>query len=168
MKKIIGIWAEDKNGLIGSKGMLPWRLPAEMQHFRSSTMGAAILSGRKTFEGMKKRALPGRVNLVLTRDQNYQAEGVIILHDRDEVLRWFEAQDKSLYVTGGAELFRLFEPDFDELLKTVVAGEFEGDTWFPKDFDLRRFSLVESQTHAVDADNAYAFEIQDYQRASSL
>ncbi|MBB5888634.1 dihydrofolate reductase [Lactovum miscens] len=164
MKKIIGIWAQDKNGLIGSKGILPWHLPSEMKHFKSSTMGAAIISGRKTFEGMNKRVLPGRVNLVLTRDLNYQSDNVIVVHDREEVLNWFGKQDKSLYVTGGAELFRLFEHDFDELLRTVVEGDFEGDTWFPKDFDLSKFEMLSSQMYEADEKNSHAFEIQNFHK----
>ncbi|MDR0300287.1 MAG: dihydrofolate reductase [Streptococcaceae bacterium] len=167
MKKIIGIWAEDRKGLIGSNNKLPWHLPAELKHFKESTMGQAILSGRKTFESMGKRALPGRVNIVLTRDRDYQAENVVILHDKAEVLSWYKQQDKSLFITGGAEIFRLFEDKLDGLVRTIVDGEFKGDTWFPVDFDFDKFSLVDSSLFHADEKNPYDFEIFTYQRLSN-
>lgn len=71
MKKIIGIWAQTENGIIGKDQVMPWHLPAELQHFKETTMGQAILMGRVTFDGMKKRVLPGRTSIILTQDQAY-------------------------------------------------------------------------------------------------
>ena len=74
MKKIIGIWAQTENGIIGKDQVMPWHLPAELQHFKETTMGQAILMGRVTFDGMKKRVLPGRTSIILTQDQAYDPE----------------------------------------------------------------------------------------------
>lgn len=93
---IIGIWAEDEQGLIGQNEKMPWHLPAEQQHFKKTTMGQAILMGRKTFDGMQKRVLPGRISIVLTRDQNYRStdEHVLIMHSLEDVLKWYRNQEK--------------------------------------------------------------------------
>ena len=82
MKKIIGIWAQTENGIIGKDQVMPWHLPAELQHFKETTMGQAILMGRVTFDGMNKRVLPGRTSIILTQDQAYDPENdaVLVMH----------------------------------------------------------------------------------------
>ena len=91
-KKIIAIWAEDENRLIGIDGGLPWHLPKELKHFKETTMGQALLMGRVTFDGMNRRILPGRETLILTRDKSFEVDGVTIVHSLDEVFEWFEEQ----------------------------------------------------------------------------
>ena len=89
-KKIVAIWAEDENHLIGVNDGLPWRLPKELKHFKETTMGQALLMGRVTFDGMKRRILPGRETLILTRDKAFEADGVTVVHDMDQVFEWFK------------------------------------------------------------------------------
>ncbi len=110
MKKIIGIWAQTENGIIGKDQVMPWHLPAELQHFKETTMGQAILMGRVTFDGMKKRVLPGRTSIILTQDQAYDSENdaVLVMHSKEEVLEWYQNQEKNLYIIGGSQILRLF------------------------------------------------------------
>jgi len=117
-KKIVAIWAEDENRLIGVNDGLPWRLPKELKHFKETTMGQALLMGRVTFDGMNRRILPGRETLILTRDKSFEADGVTIVHDMDEVFDWFEKQDKTLYIVGGASIYKAFLPHCDAIIKT--------------------------------------------------
>ena len=105
--------AEDENRLIGVNDGLPWRLPKELKHFKETTMGQALLMGRVTFDGMNRRILPGRETLILTRDKSFEADGVRIVHDMDEVFDWFKKQDKTLYILGGASIYKAFLPHCD-------------------------------------------------------
>lgn len=159
-KDIIAIWAEDKNHLIGHKDSLPWRLPKELKHFKETTMGQVLLMGRVTFEGMNRCVLPGRQTIVLTRDKDYQAEGVIVLHSKEEVLEWFENQDKTLFIVGGARIYQSFLPVSNKLLKTEVDGVFEGDTYFP-DYPEADFELVSEKFFEKDEKNAYNFTVKE-------
>lgn len=93
-KEMIAIWAEDEAGLIGVDGKLPWYLPRELQHFKETTLNQAILMGRVTFDGMNRRLLPNRQTLVMTRDVNYQVDGVLTMTSVEEVLDWYHAQEK--------------------------------------------------------------------------
>ena len=157
-KKIVAIWAEDEAGLIGANGELPWRLPAELEQFKAVTMGNAILMGRVTFDGMKRRILPGRETLILTRDKAFQVPGVTVFSTREAVLEWFSKQDKDLYILGGAEVFKVFDGTYDELVKTVVHGTFEGDTYFP-DIDLRTYKEIDRRPYKKDANNSHDFTV---------
>lgn len=157
-KKIIAIWAEDDNHLIGQDNGLPWRLPKELQHFKETTMGHALLMGRVTFDGMGRRVLPGRKTLILSRDKDLELEGVALLHSVEEVLAWFEQQDKNLYVVGGASIYELFAPYYDALIMTKVHGSFEGDTYFPQ-LDLSAFKQVSESHYEKDDKNSHDFSI---------
>ncbi|MFC4652554.1 dihydrofolate reductase [Lactococcus nasutitermitis] len=163
---IYGIWAEDEHGIIGNQGRMPWYLPAEQAHFKQTTMNQAILMGRKTFEGMKKRVLPGRISIVLTRDKDYQAESddVLVMNDVQEVLDWYYAQEKDLFITGGAEILQLFEKHLEILYRTVVHGQFTGDASFPITFDFNNFKLLSEIFHEKDEKNPYDFTIKKYQK----
>ena len=162
-KKIVAIWAEDENRLIGVNDRLPWRLPKELKHFKETTMGQALLMGRVTFDGMKRRILPGRETLILTRDKNFRADGVTIVHDVEQVLDWFKTHDKTLYIVGGASIYETFLPYCDAIVKTTVHGEIEGDTYFP-DLDLKAFKKVSESFNEKDDKNAYDFTITVFEK----
>ena len=163
---IIGIWAQDKNGLIGKNGSLPWHLPAELAHFKKTTLNEAILMGRKTFEGMNKRILPKRQTIVLTRDTDYdsQSSEVLLFHNKEQVLDWYKKQDKDLYIIGGAEILSSFEGNLDRIYRTTVDGEFSGDVYFPKDFSMDKFEKISQKKYANDEKNAYDFEVEYFAR----
>lgn len=162
-KKIVAIWAEDENHLIGVNDGLPWRLPKELKHFKETTMGQALLMGRVTFDGMKRRILPGRETLILTRDKAFEADGVTVVNDMDQVFEWFKNHDKTLYVVGGASIYKAFLPYCDEIIKTTVHGEFDGDTYFP-DVDLEQFTKVSESFYEKDDKNVYDFTITVFEK----
>lgn len=157
-KKIIAIWAEDDNHLIGVNGGLPWRLPKELKHFKETTMGQALLMGRVTFDGMNRRILPGRETLILTRDENFKADGVTVVNSLADALAWFENQDKDLYIVGGASIYQAFSGTYDAIIKTSVHGTFSGDTYFPE-IDLTGFKEVSQIFFEKDDENAYDFTV---------
>lgn len=164
---IYAIWAEDEKKVIGIDGHLPWRLPAELEHFKKTTYHQAILMGRKTFEGMNKRVLPGRITIVLTRDETYPKEDndrVLIMHSVSEVVEWYNNQERDLYIIGGSEMFLLFENELSALYKTVVHGEFAGDTYFPDTFDFSKYVRVSADYHKKDGQNPYDFTVEKYER----
>lgn len=162
-KKIIGIWAEDEQGLIGREGTLPWCLPKELQHFKETTQGHALLMGRVTFDGMNRRILPGRQTLILSSDLSIANEKVTVFSGVEQVLDWFDKQDNHLFIVGGARVYKSFEPYYDTIVKTKVHGYFDGDTYFP-DLDWTQFELIDSQLFTEDEQNAYAFTVYQFER----
>jgi dihydrofolate reductase len=164
-KKIVAIWAQDKSGIIGKNNCLPWHLPKDLKHFKETTLNQAILMGRVTFEGMNKHLLPNRETLILTTQSDYQVDGATVVTSVEEVLTWYNAQDKNLYVVGGSQIYKLFEPYVDKLVITQVQAEVEGDTYFPKDFDFSKFSLVSSEVYEKDKQNKFDFTVEHYVRA---
>lgn len=165
-KKVIGIWAQTKNGVIGKDQVMPWHLPAELRHFKETTMGQAILMGRVTYEGLNKRVLPNRINIVLSRDPFYNVENdqVLVFSSIEQVLDWYKQQSNSLFIIGGEKVIRLFEPYLEELYQTVIDADLEGDTFFPATFDWTHFNLLEEKTIKSDEKNPYDFTIKHFER----
>lgn len=164
-KKIIAIWAQDTKGIIGKSNKLPWYLPKDLKHFKETTLNQAILMGRVTFEGMNKRLLPNRETLILTTQSDYQVDGATVVTNVEGVLNWYKNQDKTLYIAGGSQVYKLFEPYVDELIVTQVQAEVDGDTYFPKDFDFSKFSLVSSTVHEKDSQNEFGFVVEHFVKA---
>ena len=131
--KLILIAALNPQRLIGREGGLPWHYRADMQHFKRTTLGHPILAGRKTYESFQKRPLPGRPNLVLSRDRAYQVPaGVYLCRTLEEALACGKTLDTGkFFVVGGAQLYALTLPLADQLLLTWVPDLVEGDTYFP-------------------------------------
>lgn len=124
-----GVVAMAADRAIGIRNSIPWRLPEDMRVFKRLTMGHPILMGRKTWESLG-RPLPGRQNIVLTRDMAYQAEGAIVIHDVAE-LEKVVLQDAEVMVIGGAQIYGMMLEKMQRLYVSEVAGEYEADTWFP-------------------------------------
>ena len=146
------IVAMAQNGVIGRGNSLPWRLPEDLKRFRSFTLGKPVLMGRKTFESIG-RALPGRANLVLTRDRGWSAPGVTVVHSVEDALARAAASDE-LVVIGGAEIYRLVLPFARRIYLTHVHADVPGDTFFP-DFDPTQWADVECRVHPADEQHAY-------------
>lgn len=159
-KKIVAIWAQDEEGVIGKDNRLPWHLPAELKHFKETTLNHAILMGRVTFDGMGRRLLPGRETLILTRNSEETIDGALVFQDVKSVLSWYQNQEKNLYILGGKQIFQLFESYLDEIIVTQIHAQVEGDTYFPEDFDLSLFETVASKSYERDEKNNYDFTIQ--------
>lgn len=165
-KKLIAIWAQAENGIIGKNQKMAWHLPAELKHFKETTMGQAILMGRVTFDGMGRRVLPGRQTLILSRDQAYSAEGVTVVHSVEEALDWFNHQDKNLYIAGGSAIYKAFEKHYDALIKTTVHAQIDGDAYFP-DLAMESFVLKSELEVSRDEKNLYDFTISLFDKEES-
>ena len=140
------IVAAADNGVIGRDNALPWHLPDDLKRFKQLTLGKPIVMGRKTFESIG-RALPGRQNIVVTRDANYRREGVSVVHDVDAAVAAASGAPE-IMVIGGAELFRLFLPRATRVHLTRVHADVAGDVVWPTLDDTWR--LVASEPHAAD------------------
>lgn len=133
--KIALIVAASQNNVIGLDNQLPWHLPEDLQYFKAVTMGKPILMGRKTYDSIG-RPLPGRTNIVLTRDANWSAEGVVVVNDLDSATAASEkacaaAGVDELMIIGGEQIYRKFLPIADKIYLTKVEAVVEGDAYFP-------------------------------------
>lgn len=118
--------AASRNGVIGAGGKLPWRLPADLKRFKEITLGHPIIMGRKTFESIGK-PLPGRTNIVITRQKGFQACGATVAHSLEEALQICEGQEET-FVIGGAEIYKEALPQAARIYLTRIDQDFEGDT----------------------------------------
>lgn len=125
-----GVVAMAADRAIGIKQSIPWRLPEDMKLFKRLTMGHPILMGRKTWESLG-RPLPGRQNIVLTRDASFTAEGAIVIRSVEE-LSSLELIDNEVMVIGGAQIYAHLLPKMKKLYVSEVQGEYAADTWFPE------------------------------------
>jgi dihydrofolate reductase len=130
------IYARASNGVIGLNNQMPWHLPEDLAHFKRTTLGCPVLMGRKTWESIpvKFRPLPGRANLVLTRQQDWQAEGAWVVHTLEEGLSLALAHcpnDKDLWVMGGAEIYAQAAAFAEEAVVTEIDASYEGDAFAP-------------------------------------
>lgn len=155
------IAAVARNGVIGIDNRLPWRLPADLKHFRALTLGHTVIMGRKTWESLPAaiRPLPGRRNIVVTRDGGYRADGAVVVLSLPAAIA--AALNGEAFVIGGAELYAAAMPLADRLQLTEIAAAFEGDTWFPA-IDRRQWREVAHETHHDESGFDYAFV--SYQR----
>lgn len=150
-----------ENRVIGRGNALPWRLPADMKRFKALTMGHAVIMGRKTFDTMGK-PLPGRRNIVLTRDRRWSSPGVEVTHDLAGALALVPG-DPLVFVAGGAEIYELALPRANRLDLTLVHASVDGDAFFPE-FSPSEWTLVEDEKHAPDDRHAFPFSFRRYQR----
>lgn len=159
--KISIVAAIAKNRVIGKNNRLPWRLPRDMQHFREVTTGKPVIMGRKTFESIGK-ALPGRKNIILTRDSNFRAEGCVVVHSVEEALAAAEGTQE-IMVIGGAEIYKAFLPRAERMYLTEIHADFEGDTYFPE-YDPDEWQEKERQDFPADTENPYQYSFVVFER----
>ena len=160
--KISMIAAMTDDRVIGIKNTLPWKLPNDMKWFRQNTLGKPIVMGRKTFESFGAKALPGRTNIIITRDKTYQAEDSVVVYSIDEALQ--AAGDvEEVMIIGGASFYEQMLPKSDRLYLTLVHAEIEGDAWFPQ-FDLNDWNESESIEHDKDEKNSYPHKFVIFDR----
>lgn len=151
------VWAMARNRVIGRDNALPWRLPADLQHFKALTTGHPVLMGRKTFESLG-RPLPNRTNIVVTREHGYAPAGVRVAHSLDEALAIAGADlpdDRLVFVIGGENLYSQMLARADRLYVTLVDAEVEGDARFPE-LDWSQWRELERRDQPADERNAYA------------
>lgn len=169
--KLCLIVAQARNRVIGAEGALPWRLKDDMAFFKSATMGAPIIMGRKTWESFPKRPLPGRENIVLTRDWDYDAAEARVYSsfpaamNAARAIAAREGKDEA-FVIGGAEIYALALPFADRIYLTEVDAEIDGDTFFPE-LDMRQWQSGEIAAHPAGEGNDHAFTIRRLDRATA-
>jgi len=155
VSRISFVVAFDRNRVIGKEGRLPWRLPDDMRRVRALTVGKPLIMGRRTYESIG-RPLPDRVNIVLTRDAGFHADGIRVAHSPEEALA-LAGDAPEVIVFGGADVFARFLPMTDRIYLTEVDAEVEGgDTYFPS-FEPASWRVVESVAHPADERHPYAF-----------
>lgn len=157
------IVAMDQNQLIGKENQLPWHLPADLQYFKKVTMGKPIVMGRKTFDSIG-RVLPGRENVIVTRNRAYTNTDCTILHSIDEIKHFADESGQEVFIIGGAEIFKDILPVADRLYITKIDAEFAGDTYFPT-IDEKEWRQVSATPGMVDEKNMYAHEFIVLERA---
>lgn len=156
------IVAMDENRLIGKDNQLPWHLPQDLAYFKRMTMNHKIVMGRKTYESIGK-PLPGRENIIITRDSSYTKDGCKVLHSIDDILELSKATDENVFVIGGAEIFKEILPYSDKLYMTHIHHEFEGDTFFSQLNDSE-WETISVESGMRDVKNPYEFDFVVYQK----
>ncbi len=152
------IVAVSENNVIGIENGLPWRLSNDMKWFRQTTMGKPIIMGRKTFESLP-RILPGRANIIITRDPAYQVDGAFVTHSLEaaiESARNLETENRSdeVVIIGGAEIYRQSLPFLNRIYLTRIHAEFTGDTYFPE-LKMENWSEDFRERHEKSEKDAY-------------
>ncbi len=153
--------ARARNGVIGREGKLPWRLKTDLAIFRAETMGKPIIMGRKTWDSLPKRPLPGRTNIVLSRDGSFEPKGCIVCEDFSEALSIAREQAEEdgqgeVCVIGGASLFALALPRAGRIYLTEVEADIAGDVVL-EGFDESRWKVVREQAYPAGEDDEFPF-----------
>ena len=161
--KISMIVAMAHDRVIGKDNQMPWHLPADLAHFKRVTLGKPVLMGRKTFESIG-RPLPGRRNLVISRNPNYQAEGIEVVGSVEAALALLAGSSvEELMVIGGGHLYAEMLPSADCLYLTQIDLAVEGDTRFPA-FDDGQWQRIECESHPADEKNPHPYSFETWQR----
>ncbi len=167
MTEIIIIAALAQNGIIGSKNDIPWRISEDFKRFKQLTLGHPCIMGDATYESLPARPLPGRENVVLTLNREYQPPGVTLFHDFDQAIEYVRANgEQKAFITGGATIYRLAMQVADTLELTRVHREFDGDVRFPE-YDLNVWERIFEETHeALDrvSTDLVRFTYETYRR----
>ncbi len=150
------IVAVAENNVIGKDNDLIWHLPRDLKHFKETTTGHYVIQGRKTFESCGK-PLPNRTNVIITRDNNYRAEGCIVVHSLEDAIK--EAKDDSeAFIIGGGKIYEQAMSLVDRIYLTKVHQSFEGDTFFPE-LNMEGWTEVDRKDFEPDEKNKYPFTI---------
>ena len=155
------IVAKSRNNVIGSEGNLPWHIPEDLKKFKSITMGKPMIMGRSTFESIGK-ALPGRKNIVMTRDKEYQADGISVAHNLEEALILCE-QAREIMIIGGGEIYKIFIGMVNRLYLTNVEKHIDGDVFFPE-IDLSKWKVMNKEEFPVSTERKIGFNLEVLER----
>ena len=159
------IYARARNGVIGKDNQMPWHLPEDLAHFKRVTLGQPVIMGRKTWDSLpaRFRPLPGRLNIVITRQTDWQAEGALRANSIEDALRLC-GDVSDAWVMGGAEIYRQAEPLASTAVVTEIAQDFEGDAFAP---NLGSdWNEVQREAHTAASGLAFAFVTYQHTRTS--
>lgn len=152
--RISAIVAIAENRAIGLNNQLPWHMPADLKHFKKITLGSPILMGRKTYESIG-RPLPGRCNVVITRDADFVAPGCVVVNSIETALSSV-GYSNEVFVIGGSALFQQMLPMIERLFLTVIHHAFHGDVFFPE-INFNEWHEVSREDHEADEENKYSY-----------
>ncbi len=156
------IWAMDENRVIGQNNALPWHIPEDLKFFKRTTMGHPIAMGRKTWDSIG-RPLPGRENIVITRNSSFSCDSCTVLHSVDAFVEHCKAKEEEVFVIGGAEIFKLVLPYADRLYLTQIHAEFAGDTYFPP-LNMVEWKLFSKEKGMNMENMPFEYDFEIYER----
>jgi len=164
----LGPIARARNGVFGKDGALPWRLKTDLQMFKALTLGKPIIMGRKTWDSLPLKPLPGRINIVLTHDGSFEPKQALVCETLDEALQIAREQAEEdgvdeVCVIGGAQLAQAAFPKARRLYLTEVEADPEGDVILPA-FDLSGWTQVRSEHHSAGEEDQYPFTFRVWER----
>ncbi|MEJ2286703.1 MAG: dihydrofolate reductase [Desulfobacterales bacterium] len=155
--RISAIVAMASNRVIGSRGGIPWKIPGEQKMFKAITLGHTVIMGRITHESIG-RPLPGRTNVIITRQSDYRADGCIVVHDLASAFQACPPEENEAFICGGGQLYQEAMSATDRIYLTVLPREVKGDTYFPE-ISEAEFKLIKSEH--IDGVEPYDFLIYD-------
>lgn len=158
------IAAMAKNRVIGADNQMPWHLPADLGHFKRCTLGKPVIMGRKTYQSIGK-ALPGRVNIVVTRDANYALKDAVVVTDCDSAIEAAGSVDEVMII-GGGSIYEHFLPLCQRLYLTEIELDVQGDTYFPDYPQVAQWQEVSSEAHLPDSKNPYPYRFFTLEKQS--
>jgi len=153
--KISLIVAMASNRVIGLNNKMPWHLSADLKKFKKITMGSPILMGRKTYESIG-RPLPGRTNIIISRNIDYQQNGCVVFNDLKTALEKASENTEEIFIIGGSDLYQSILPIADTIYLTLINQEFQGDTFFPE-IELNDWSEVEREDITDDSEATFNY-----------
>ena len=160
------IVAVAENNVIGKDNSLIWHLPADMKFFKEKTTGHCIITGRKNYESIpeKFRPLPGRTNIIITRQKDYNAPGTIVVKSiQDAIEKAIQTGDKEIFIIGGGEIFKQSLHLADKIYLTKIYHSFDGDVYFPE-ININEWKETERTKGITDEKNKYAYDFITYEK----
>jgi dihydrofolate reductase len=162
------IAALSTNGVIGRDSGIPWRQSTDLKRLKALTMGHHIIMGRKTFDTIG-RPLPGRTNVVITRQPDFAADGVVVVSSLEDAIRLAaESGDAEPFIAGGAQIYELAMHRADRMYLTRIHADIEGDTFFPEFDDVSEWHLTDAEHCEPDEKNEYPYSFLIYDRAGTI
>lgn len=159
--------AASENNIIGSNNELPWKLSDDFKYFKNKTWGMPVIMGRTSFDAMKK-ALPGRINIVVTRKKDWHAENVFVTHGTDEAIQKAKESDtKEIFIIGGGEIFKQTIDIVDRIYLTRVHTIVPGDTSYPE-INQAQWELVKSDSFPADEKNNYPYTFEVWEKIGQV
>ncbi|KAA6204896.1 MAG: dihydrofolate reductase [Candidatus Tokpelaia sp.] len=163
------IAAAARNGTIGSNGVMPWHLPGDLRYFKRVTQGKPVIMGQKTWQSLPRRPLPGRANIVLTRQRAFAAPGAFIAHSLEEAVQiaadWAAAKNiREIFIIGGGTVFAQALPLADKIYLTQILADIDGDTFFKPSLPAHIWQKSEKAAPVLSAKDSHAYHFLLYQR----
>ena len=158
------IVAASENNVIGKNNDLPWVLPNDMKYFKNTTWGMPLIMGRKTYESMKNEPLPGRINIVITRQTRWKPEGAVVVNNwKDAMFVANDADCKEVFVIGGGEIFKDTIKKADRIYMTRVHTIIDGDVFFPE-IDEKKWKKISTRDCFADPKHKFDYSFEIWER----